>query len=158
MPRQPINAAIALAIASLAFPGLVACSDTVESTDTTRRMPGRDGVPFLSSTTTSNASPTTTIAIGPTAPPSDQQEVYDAIMQFLDATLPNSPGLAEVVTDRESLAQCMLTAGYQVNSLPPPDLENPPSTIAPPIVMIRPMLAYLTQVCTGLQIQEWAGK
>lgn len=158
MPHWSSGTATLLAPCVLMAGALFACSATSESPNSSSQpTPGRDGTPIYSPTTTTIAVSSTLVTIGPVAPPTEQEEVLALIAQFLDETLPDNPGLNEAVTDRETLSQCMLVAGYQMNNLPPPGVQNAPSTLAPPVVLIGPMLSYLAQVCSGVPIQAWSG-
>jgi hypothetical protein len=125
---------------------LVSCgSDSTQSSDT---------VPPASATPDTSTQSIDDPAV-PTQIREDQMPTYTMVMQFLSQTIASSPGLREQVENVEEVALCMVSAGYQINNIPPPDAEGAPTTVVPPETMISPMLQYLTESCTGIPASDW---
>jgi hypothetical protein len=85
----------------------------------------------------------------------DQIPVYEMAMQFLSQTIAVNPGLRKNVGNVESVALCMVLAGYQINNIAPPSAGVSQTNAVPPETMIAPMLTYLTESCTGIQASDW---
>lgn len=85
----------------------------------------------------------------------DQLATYTMVMQFLSQTISTSSKLREEIQDVDSVAVCMVNAGYQINNIPPLGAAGSPTTVVSPERMISPMLTYLTESCTGIPASEW---
>jgi len=127
--------------------GLASCGDSPSATD--ESIAALDGQPANLDVVAT----TTTVTV---VASQSRDEVYRMAIDFLSQVVPANPGLAAAVQDLDTLATCMVNAGYQINNIPPEGATNTPTTLVAPSTMIAPMLTYLAETCSGVPVGQWA--
>lgn len=110
--------------------------------------------PSLVDTGATTLQPNTNPSNSAALPRNDLLPAYQLIVAYLSQALSANPGLRKSVTDFETVANCMLQVGYQLNGISTSGITS--TTNSPPEALISPMLMYLTETCSGIPSSEWS--